>query len=449
MLLRSDISRHLLDTGAHLTIFSANCDEPYFRQEFTHPQIDLRPLPVSMSRLEANMMTLRQFFLMNPSLGATLNHKREAFRAQAPIRSAISRTVNSVLGRSKALRCAYMAAEAKLFPGRELDALFLAAAPDLMVTGTPGFNPADVHLLRCAHRLGVRTATVMLSWDNLSSKGYMNSAPQELLVWSDLMAEEAKDFHEFPPARISWTGAAQFDHYHDIRKRLDREKWRLEHGIANGAPLIVYGTINPALVPHELGIVRQIANGIKENRLGARTHLWVRLHPQVVRGEYSTSLDGYRALQSSRVHIEIPQVMSDSLAWDLPAADAKHLAELLAAADVVATPCSTLIIDAACAGTPVVNVSYDGPDITHQALSARRFLQYTHYAHAIATGGAALANSFEEFVEKSKAYIADPTIDADGRARLIRQQLGEFDGNAGRRTAERLLQLASAKIKSD
>jgi hypothetical protein len=159
-------------------------------------------------------------------------------------------------------------------------------------------------------------------------------------------------------------------------------------------------------------------------------------------------LDNYTELQSPRVHIEIPKVMSDALAWDLPAADAVHLAGLLAASDVVATPGSTLIIDAACAGTPIVNVSYDGPSITDSALSARRFLQYTHYAHAIATGGAALANSFEEFVEKSKAYMADPTIDAEGRARLIRQQLGEFDGNAGRRTAERLLQLASERKRS-
>jgi hypothetical protein len=124
------------------------------------------------------------------------------------------------------------------------------------------------------------------------------------------------------------------------------------------------------------------------------------------------------------------------------------LAQLLAAADVVATPSSTLIIDAACAGTPTVNVSYDGPDTVDPSLSARRFLQYTHYAQAIATGGATLANSFDEFVAKSKAYIGDPTIDRDGRARLIRQQLGDFDGNAGRRTAERLLLLATAKSRS-
>jgi hypothetical protein len=137
--------------------------------------------------------------------------------------------------------------------------------------------------------------------------------------------------------------------------------------------------------------------------------------------------------------------MSEALAWDLPAEDAIHLAELLAASDVVATPSSTLIIDAACAGTPILNVCYDGPDITHPALTVRRFLSYTHYAQAMSMGGAALANSFEEFVAKAKAYILDPTIDEQGREHLIRQQLGEFDGEAGRRTAQQLLALANFK----
>jgi hypothetical protein len=445
MLLRSEITRHLLEAGAFLTVFSANFDEPYFCEEFKHPQIALRPLPMRMSRLEAHMITLRQYFLMNPALGATLNHKREAFRVQAPIRSAISRTVNSVLGRSKILRNGYMAVEASLFSGREFDLPLRQAAPDLLVTGTPGFNPADIHLLRAAHRLGIRTATVMLSWDNLSSKGYMNGAPDDLLVWSDLMAEEAQYFHDFSSNRIFWTGAAQFDHYYGIRNRLDRAQWRVDHDLPPDAPIVMYGTINPAILPHEIAIVRQIADGIIANQFGPRTHLWVRLHPQVVRGVYSTSLDDYRALQSDRVHIEIPKVVSEALAWDLPAADALHLAQLLAASDVVATPSSTLIIDAACAGTPIVNVSYDGPEKVAPALSARRFLKYTHYAHAMSTGGAALANSFDEFVEKTKACIADPAIDADGRARLIQQQLGDFDGNAGRRTAERLLALATAR----
>lgn len=443
MLLRSEISRHLLDSGAFLTIFSANFDEPYFRQEFTHPQIALRPLPMMMSRLEAHMMTLRQYFLMNPALGATLNYKREAFRAQAPVRSAISRSVNSVLGRSRFLRRCYMTAEASLFPGDEFDELLQAAAPDLMVTGTPGFNPADIHLLRAGHRLGIPTATVMLSWDNLTSKGYMNGTPDHLLVWSDLMGEEAEHFHDFPRERISWTGAAQFDHYYGIGQRLDRRGWRVQHGLPEDAPLIVYGTINPLLVPHEPGIVREIAKGIERNDFGLKTHLWVRLHPQVVRGMYSTSLDCYRALQSDRVHIEVPQVMSDALAWDLPASDAQHLAELLAAADVVATPSSTLIIDAACAGTPILNICYDGPDLSSPALSVKRFMQYTHYALALSTGGAGLAHSFEEFVARANAYILDRSIDEQGRARLIRQQLGDFDGQAGKRTAERLLALAA------
>jgi hypothetical protein len=447
MLLRSEIAENLLARGARLVIVSGAAREPYFVNEFSHPQISLEEMPEKFSKLESTLINLRQYFLMNPSLGATLNHKNEAFRRERPSRYWFARAVNSVLGRIPPLRRAYQAGEAMVYPGGEFDELLKKYQPDLVVTGTPGLNRNDVHLMRAARRAGIETATVMLSWDNLTSKGYMGARPDHLLVWSDLMAEEAEQYHNFPRNRIQWSGAAQFDLYHGVRERLDREAWRTRHNIPPGRPLIVYGTINPAILPHEGAVLQQIVDACKSDAFSVKPYLWIRLHPQVVRGYYSRSLEPMRALAGPDVYIEEPPVQSDKLPWDLPKKDAIHLAELMAAADILVTTSSTLSIDAACAGTPIINVFFDGDTPVHPALSAQRFMYYTHYAHILKTGGIAKSMTIDDFIRQAKTYIEKPETDREGRENILRQQMNRLDGQAGVRTGEQLWDLAVRRSK--
>jgi hypothetical protein len=445
MLLRSSTAEHLLASGTQLIIVKPDAPEEYFLREFDHPQMTVVEMPYRASRLEGHLITLRQYLLMNPSLGGTLNFKNEVFRRQAPKRYYMARTGNLILGNVAPLRRAYLAAENKIFPGSEFDALLRQYQPDLVVTATPGYVPQDIHLLRSAKRLRIPSATVMLSWDNLTSKGYMGVVPDNLLVWSDLMAREAVKYHDFPADKIEWCGAAQFDHYHGWRERFDRLAWRRSHGIADDTPLIVYGTINPALLPHEVNILRSIVKAMRQNRFHRKPYLWVRLHPQVVKGQYSQSLAPFQELAADDVHIEEPAVQSSALAWDLPKEDAEHLANLMVAADIVVTPNSTFSIDAACAGTPIINTFFDGDEPFTKELTAKRFMHYTHYKQILETGGIAKAMSIDDFVQMTDAYAENPELHAAEREAILRQQFNSLDGQAGRRTAELLAQLASSR----
>jgi len=443
MLLRSRISEVLQANGAHLVVCSPSSDEPAFRAEFEGGRATLVRTPERFSRVESKLINLRQYLLMNPSLGATLNHKNEAFRHQSPFWYHFARTGNAFLGRLPVLRRSYMRAEELVFRGDEFDRLLDASAPGLVVTGTPGFNPFDIHLLRAARRKGIPTATVMLSWDNLSSKGYMNGTPDHLLVWSEVMADEAAELHDFPRSRTRWTGAAQFDVYHGHRQRFDRAAWRRAHGVPGDAGLILYGTINPAILPHEFGIVEQLARAVAGGALRRPCHLWIRLHPQMVKGPFRTSIEPYRKLAGPFVHVEEPPVRDSALAWDLPKEDSLHLADLLCASDVMLTPCSTLVIDAACTDTPAVSVLHDGPAAVHPRLSVRRFAHYTHYSRLLRTGGAARAYSFEECLRQIEAYLENPQLHRKERQTIVAEQLGRLDGLSGERTAGALLEIAS------
>jgi hypothetical protein len=447
MLLRSQIADELLRQGTKLVVCSVNADEPYFIQEFSHPQIVLESMPTRTSRWEDRLSTWRQYMLMNPRLGGTLNHKREVLKREQPLRYAATRSLNLFLGNLPFLRRTYMWGEAKLFSAPEFDPLLKRHRPDLLVTGTPGFNRHDVHALRSAKRLGIPTATVMLSWDNLTSKGFMNGTPDYLLVWSELMAQEAVTYHDYPADHIFQTGAAQFDHYYRSKETTDIPAWRRAHQVPQDAFLMMYGTINPAICGHEVDILNEIIRVMRSTRLPRKPFLWIRLHPQVVNGNTRRALEPFMQLQAEDVYVEVPPVNDSKLEWDLPKDDADHLKCLLAASDAVITTSSTLSIDAACAGTPIINVFFDGREV-HPAQSVSRFKNYTHYAKILETGGIFVADSSSQFAEALCRYSRDNTTDAMQRERIIAQQIGVLDGFAGERTATKLLQIAGETIES-
>ena len=441
MILRSQVAQTLLDCGSHIVVVSPNAQEEYFRNEFSHSQITLELMPTRTSTWETRLSAWRQYLLMNPALGATLNYKRETLRREQPRRYYLTRACNLLLGNVPPLRRAYMNVETRLFPAREFDSLLAKHEPHLIVTGTPGFNVDDVHLIRAANRIDVPTATVMLSWDNLTSKGYMNGTPDYLLVWSELMAREAVEYHDFSRDRIFLTGAAQFDVYHRGRAGFDRDGWRRDKQIPKDALLMVYGTINPAICPHEIEILREIIRVMRNSNTPRGPYLWIRLHPQVVNGPWKQELHQFLELNAHDVHVEVPDVHNSVLNWDLPKQDATHLMRLLCSADMVLTTSSTLSIDAACAGTPIYNVFFDGCDVPKE-MSVRRFRNYTHYAQILATGAIGEIENTQQLAR----VIERGGCDYLGLGeRIVRQQLMTLDGMAGQRTAEKLMDLAQVQ----
>ena len=433
MLLRSQIAENLLARGAKLIIVSRATDEPYFRQEFSHPQISLEEMPQRFSRVESTLINLRQYFLMNASLGATLNYKNEAFRRERPRRYWIARAVNSVLGRIPPLRRAYLAGEARVFPGAEFDELLKRYRPDLVVTGTPGLNRNDVHLMRAArrarHRDGHGHALVGQSLQQrVHGRPARPFARVERLDGQGSCAVSQLSARPHSMVR----GRAVRPLSSTFASISTATAWRQKEGVPDGRPLIVYGTINPWIMPHEFQTVRQIVDAIDGSAFKMKPYLWIRMHPQAVRGEFSCSVQPYRELAGPDVRIEEPPVQSEKLAWDLPKKDTEHLAQLMTAADVVVTPCSTLSIDAACVDTPIINVFFDGETPVHPGVSARRFMHYTHYAHILDTGGIAKAMNIEDFVRMTDAYFENPRLDSAGRQNILRQQFNQIDGQAAR-----------------
>ncbi len=125
----------------------------------------------------------------------------------------------------------------------------------------------------------------------------------------------------------------------------------------------------------------------------------------------------------------------DGLAIDITSENQRHLANTLRHSDVVVNVASTLAIEAAIFDTPVVNVSFDGEAPSDWVRSARRYYRFTHYVNITRHGAVRVAESPAQLVEQVGRYLDDPSLDREGRRRVVLEQCQFLDGRAAERVA--------------
>jgi hypothetical protein len=444
-LLRTDVYRLIRLAGVRVVIATPNYKDEYFVCEFGGPNVSFERLDTTVGRFEAVLGAFRRYVLASFKLNQTINALNERFHKSRSPRYVAVRALNAVFGRVPLLRRLWMRLEAALFPGRQYDALFRRYRPDLLVTGTPGTIPADAHLLRCARRFNVRSACIVLSWDNLTSKGHMAAVPDELIVWNRIMLREAEELHGYPPERVQVAGVSHFDVYARPSAAGSREAFCRSLGLDPARALVTLGTVTPWLFPHNAETAEILAHAVQDGRLCRPAQLVIRLHPQVMSPgtAYSENIDRFRQLAAchEHVHLDLPRVRSKSLMWDVAESDMTHLADLLRYSDVTLNAGSTLSIDSAIVDTPIVNIGFDGYHTLPAEQSVLRVYEFTHYANIVRTGGVRIARSADEMIALINEYLRDRSLDRAGRARIVEEQCYRIDGRSGQRVGALLLSM--------
>jgi hypothetical protein len=438
-LLQTDVLPLLLEAGYTVTIIGPASGRAEFRDAFQRPGVCFAEVVAQPGRLANFFASVRRYALANPRRNATYNLFNEEFIRSRKPSYILLRALNRALGRRRTLRNGWTALESTLIPGREMEEVLRTASPALLVTGTPGTEHLDALLLRAARRLGIPTLCVVLSWDNLTSKGHMAVRPDRLVVWNERMREEAVELHDYQPEAIDVAGVAHFDIYARPEQQMTRLAVCRRLGLDPGRKILVFGTVSPYLFRYNLEVAELLARALTDGRISSAAQLVVRLHPQSISGIYADDLEGYRRLQqryAGLMTLDLPQVINSGLQWALPDDEMVWLASLLRWADVSLTVGSTLAIDAALCDTPVVGVAFDGWQRLPYSRSIRRAYDYTHYRPLVETGGLRLAESEEQMIELVNRYLEDPELDSEGRARIAQEQGWRVDGRSGERVAQ-------------
>ena len=153
----------------------------------------------------------------------------------------VARALLEVAPRGSARREWLRQAAALYRPGRrEIAAVFDHTRPTAVLVASPGHYWLDHFVLDEAARRGVPSICVVLSWDNLYSRGPMSRRPDRLLVWSDEMRRQAVEVHQFPAARTDVVGALQFRFYAEPPTGEEIAGMRARVGLGPSEPYLAY-----------------------------------------------------------------------------------------------------------------------------------------------------------------------------------------------------------------
>lgn len=450
MIIRSGLTRRLVRQGARVTVISPNATENYFHQECRAEAINLKKAPMIAGRIAHRLRAYRPYLLddvmNNPALKATHGYLFENRRLSGLALAMINQTV----ARWHPFRRIYRAFERRVNRSKKVGELLQELRPNLLVLLDPFGTNSTIYLLH-ARELAIPVVCQMASWDNITTKGTPLLMPDYFISWGSIMTEEIVNLYRFPRNGIYECGVPHFDVYSQKQQLTTRKKLLQQLNLPSELPYIFYGMVATMHCPNEVEILTWLAKQVNNNAFAEPCSLVIRPHPQTISGAYASSsvnLQKLKALVGPRIALDIPPILSEQLAWDLPKSDMYHLASLLAECAMCLNASSTLCLDACMLDRPVIDIGFDGAAELAYGKSARRSLDYTHIAKLLALGGIRVARSFRELEGHINVYLRDPCLDHEGRMLSVAQECGVRDGRSAERVASVLLQLAGRDIVS-
>lgn len=337
-------------------------------------------------------------------------------------------------------------AQSAIYRNRDVERTLKELAPRVVVICYP-INALECLFTAEAKRLGILTATQLLSWDNITCKGRFPVVSDRFISWGPIMSKELQEHYKLGDAQISNVGVPHFDTH------TAKTSHSLTHQMVSGLgldpqrPYILFGMSSPYFAPREIDIVEKLAQWVSDDRFGA-VQLIVRPHPQNVVGHMADSswVDRLKRIQGLRVGLDLPRIQQSKLPWSVEQQDLIRLGSLLRGAAVTINSGSTFSIDAILHDRPVVITAFDGDDTTLPWWqSARRCIEYPHLEKLVALGGVRVVQTNEAFASAIASYLKDPSLDHEGRSATRFEECGLCDGGAAKRTADTLVNWLSER----
>ena len=249
---------------------------------------------------------------------------------------------------------------------RDVEAFLAAQRPDvLLLTSLTVARSTEVHQLKAARALGIRSAACILSWDHLSSKALLHIAPDRTLVWNDTQKTEAVHLHGLPAESIAVTGAQCYDQWFDRRPGRTREEFCASVGLDPARRFVLYvcSAMSPLPNPLEPVFVRDWVQALRasEDSEVREAALLIRPHPEREREWRGIDLDGFEnVVVSGRTPID-----SDAKA---------DYFDALFYSDAVVGLCTSAFLEAAIVGRPVLTLLLPAFRLHQEGMAHFRYL---------------------------------------------------------------------------
>lgn len=326
-----------------------------------------------------------------------------------------------------------------LRPGRELDDLFKELEPDLVFNGSHIHGPQADLPLYIAQRMGIKTATFVFSWDNLTTRSRIFVPYDAYLMWNNSMKSLLLSQYPYlQPSQVIVTGTPQFDYHFKPEFLLHRETLCARLGIDPARPVVLYTTGMDTDFLDEHKFIQEVISILKDIDIAPRPQLVVRTY---IKG---TSPEIQALARQANPDVVFPPILWDRQ-WVMPLyEDLALYSSLLHHCALGINAASTVSLELMMLNKPVINLGMEPPGSELPAWEKfSRHVSYEHYLPVARSGGVMVAKNLLDLREMIFRGLTYPLENKPLQDKFMHSMMGNtLDGNSGLRVAEALLDLA-------
>jgi hypothetical protein len=455
--LQSDVVTTLLETGLEVVLLTDEALLDKIQARFGRPGLFIESLRLKEARAYfQNDHNSQQWWLdfyrrasaSNRMNLETVDNYVNWVKTEAPFRrKAFFPFVQGslvVLRRSRIARRALVRQQGRYTPNLYSD-LFERYCPDLVIASTAGWR-LDRYLLREAAARGIRTAAIVLGWDNPSSHGLPGAGIDYISCWSEAQKQELIQGSDWAAGQVNVGGIPSYDGYFRKQWLMPREEYYQLHGLDPKRKLLGYACSFVTYSPN-IQNIEALVRLVTQEALAEPCQLLVRLHPNHVTEvkRWANEREQIRRLvqESPNVFLVEPVPLGGELGY-YSGEDMHEKASMMAHSDVFLTVYSTMVVEASIHASPIVSVVIDSPTgwPGEYTLPLSKIGGWPTHSRFRQAGAGRVATNDEELCQAINRYLINPGLDREAQRAFVEQECTYTDGNAGRRTGEYLASLA-------
>lgn len=300
---------------------------------------------------------------------------------------------------------------------------------DAVFNLTPYFSQEQL-LIRAAKENAIPLCTSILSFDNLTTRGWIPVIADAYLLWNDYNKQEL--YRGYPAARdkeVFIVGAPQFDFYWDSSYLMDEIEWRKAVGLPPDRPVILFGAGHYLIAYHEPHILKHIDDAIEKKQIPHEPVILFRQHPNDPLERWMPVLK-----QCRHVVYNAPwEKAADGVAQtNIQRDDIAKLASTLAHSHVHINTSSTMTIDGAIFDRPQIGPAYDEVGPKYDRVM-RELYEREHFLPITRSGGLDVAYSRKHLISAIREALQQPDAHREARKAMVRKIITFDNGRAAER----------------
>ncbi|MEJ2263547.1 MAG: hypothetical protein P8X95_08875 [Anaerolineales bacterium] len=452
--LQTDVVPRLLEAGAEVVILTDDALVQDLSERFNHPGLVIEGLRLDKVRayLKQHDFSLQWWLDFFRRAGAssrmnleTLDNYVNWVEAEAPSRRRamfpIVKLVIWALRHSSLARRALVRMQDR-FTSNIYGDLFDRYNPGLVVASTAGWR-LDRYLLREAAAHGVRTAAIVLGWDNPSSHALPGAKIDRISCWSEAQKEELVHGSDWDPERVNIGGIPIYDGYFCRKWLMSRQEYFNLHGLDSKRKLLGYACSFVTYSPN-IQNIEALARLVNSDSFAEACQLLVRLHPNHFTDvkRWANEREQIRKLVDANplVHLVEPVPLGGELGY-YSGEDMPEKSSMMAHSDIFLTVYSTMVVEASIHDTPIVSVVIDSPTgwPGEYSLPLSKIGGWPTHSRFREAGAGRVATNEAELRQAINDYLENPNLDRDAQRAFVKEECTFTDGTAGRQTGTYLL----------